>query len=199
MNANEVHVSPHAKFDLPLHLSCSPLPKPPQKQQNPLKKQQNPPKKQQKNEKKAAKVLLDCEVELPENVANAVRDLITIIEAGEPSLAPPAAHTHTHTHATAAAPTAGIGTGIGQRAFCLSNPSAPDCPIVYASPGFSRLTGYETHRVVGRNCRFLQVRLWPAWTPLHPLTPRPPNRPSPIPPPLPAGAWLGPPGRPSIP
>ncbi len=31
-----------------------------------------------------------------------------------------------------------------------------DHPIVYASPTFTTLTGYESHEVVGRNCRFLQ-------------------------------------------
>jgi len=32
-----------------------------------------------------------------------------------------------------------------------------DNPIVYASPSFYRLTGYEEHEVLGRNCRFLQA------------------------------------------
>lgn len=31
-----------------------------------------------------------------------------------------------------------------------------DCPIIYASPTFYRLTGYAEHEVLGRNCRFLQ-------------------------------------------
>lgn len=31
-----------------------------------------------------------------------------------------------------------------------------DCPIIYASPSFYRLTGYAEHEVLGRNCRFLQ-------------------------------------------
>ncbi|KAL7413699.1 PAS domain-containing protein [Mrakia frigida] len=31
-----------------------------------------------------------------------------------------------------------------------------DCPIVYASPTFSNLTGYEGKDIVGKNCRFLQ-------------------------------------------
>eukprot|EP00268_Persea_americana_P047085 TRINITY_DN487_c0_g1_i14.p1 TRINITY_DN487_c0_g1~~TRINITY_DN487_c0_g1_i14.p1 ORF type:complete len:111 (+),score=18.28 TRINITY_DN487_c0_g1_i14:31-333(+) len=29
-------------------------------------------------------------------------------------------------------------------------------PIVYASEAFIKLTGYSTHEVLGRNCRFLQ-------------------------------------------
>ncbi|TYJ58679.1 hypothetical protein B9479_000515 [Cryptococcus floricola] len=31
-----------------------------------------------------------------------------------------------------------------------------DCPIVYASPSFTKLTGYELPEIIGRNCRFLQ-------------------------------------------
>ncbi|KAL6301100.1 hypothetical protein BKA93DRAFT_902463 [Sparassis latifolia] len=31
-----------------------------------------------------------------------------------------------------------------------------DSPIVYASPTFFKLTGYDEHEVLGRNCRFLQ-------------------------------------------
>lgn len=31
-----------------------------------------------------------------------------------------------------------------------------DCPIIYASPTFYRLTGYAEAEVLGRNCRFLQ-------------------------------------------
>ena len=31
-----------------------------------------------------------------------------------------------------------------------------DRPIVYASPSFYQLTGYEYHEVIGRNCRVLQ-------------------------------------------
>jgi PAS domain S-box-containing protein len=38
----------------------------------------------------------------------------------------------------------------------ISDSSRPDNPILYASPGFTRLTGYEREEIVGRNCRFLQ-------------------------------------------
>ncbi|KAJ3780526.1 photoreceptor A [Lentinula aff. detonsa] len=31
-----------------------------------------------------------------------------------------------------------------------------DNPIIYCSPSFCRLTGYEEHEVIGKNCRFLQ-------------------------------------------
>ncbi|MEO8841012.1 MAG: PAS domain-containing protein, partial [Kofleriaceae bacterium] len=38
----------------------------------------------------------------------------------------------------------------------ITDASKPDHPIVYASPSFCRLTGYERDEVLGRNCRFLQ-------------------------------------------
>eukprot|EP00898_Chlorokybus_atmophyticus_P005958 jgi/Chlat1/6363/Chrsp44S05752 len=40
--------------------------------------------------------------------------------------------------------------------FAVSNPRMADNPIVFASGGFFKLTGYEPHEVIGRNCRFLQ-------------------------------------------
>ena len=40
--------------------------------------------------------------------------------------------------------------------LCLSDPTRPDNPIVYANDAFCALTGYEMEEVVGRNCRFLQ-------------------------------------------
>eukprot|EP00520_Triparma_pacifica_P020317 CAMPEP_0118652514 /NCGR_PEP_ID=MMETSP0785-20121206/11358_1 /TAXON_ID=91992 /ORGANISM="Bolidomonas pacifica, Strain CCMP 1866" /LENGTH=404 /DNA_ID=CAMNT_0006545035 /DNA_START=73 /DNA_END=1287 /DNA_ORIENTATION=+ len=43
-----------------------------------------------------------------------------------------------------------------QACFCISDPSLPDCPIVYASPGFCEVTGYDMAEALGRNCRFLQ-------------------------------------------
>lgn len=44
----------------------------------------------------------------------------------------------------------------GQQNFVLSDPRLPDNPIVYASEGFYKLTGYTREQVLGRNCRFLQ-------------------------------------------
>jgi PAS domain S-box-containing protein len=38
----------------------------------------------------------------------------------------------------------------------ITDPNLPDNPIIYASPGFERLTGYGQFEVVGRNSRFLQ-------------------------------------------
>jgi len=43
-----------------------------------------------------------------------------------------------------------------QQNFTVSDPSLPDNPIVYASEGFLKLTGYTREQVIGRNCRFLQ-------------------------------------------
>mmetsp|Transcript_1637 Transcript_1637/g.2697 ORF Transcript_1637/g.2697 Transcript_1637/m.2697 type:complete len:294 (+) Transcript_1637:119-1000(+) len=43
-----------------------------------------------------------------------------------------------------------------QQNFVLSDPSLPDNPIVYASDGFCRMSGYKRSDVLGRNCRFLQ-------------------------------------------
>jgi PAS domain S-box-containing protein len=40
--------------------------------------------------------------------------------------------------------------------FCISNAISKDMPLVYASPGFLKLTGYEMHEIIGHNCRFLQ-------------------------------------------
>jgi PAS domain S-box-containing protein len=40
----------------------------------------------------------------------------------------------------------------------ITDPTQPDNPIVYASPGFTRLTGYEPKEVLGRSCRFLHGR-----------------------------------------
>jgi len=43
-----------------------------------------------------------------------------------------------------------------QQNFVLSDPSLPDNPIVYASDGFIKLSGYKRQDIIGRNCRFLQ-------------------------------------------
>lgn len=37
----------------------------------------------------------------------------------------------------------------------VADPSQPDCPLVACSTGFTELTGYSVHEIVGRNCRFL--------------------------------------------
>ncbi|KAJ6008352.1 PAS-associated C-terminal, partial [Penicillium herquei] len=40
--------------------------------------------------------------------------------------------------------------------FCLTDPSRPDNPIIFASGEFHRTTQYGMNYVLGRNCRFLQ-------------------------------------------
>ena len=45
--------------------------------------------------------------------------------------------------------------GLGD-CFCLTNPSKADNPIVYASDGFVKVTGYSRSDIIPRNCRFLQ-------------------------------------------
>lgn len=52
------------------------------------------------------------------------------------------AHTHPHPHPHAR--------------VVISDANSKDQPIVYASPAFLTLTGYEKEEVLGRNCRFLQ-------------------------------------------
>nr|DAZ85339.1 TPA_exp: white collar-1 [Monilinia laxa] len=41
-------------------------------------------------------------------------------------------------------------------AFVVCDLREADCPIIYVSDVFERLTGYSKHEVLGRNCRFLQ-------------------------------------------
>jgi len=41
-------------------------------------------------------------------------------------------------------------------AFVVCDITQHDCPIIYVSDIFERLTGYTKHEVLGRNCRFLQ-------------------------------------------
>lgn len=40
--------------------------------------------------------------------------------------------------------------------FVISNPREPDNPIIYASEGFFRVTGYGPKDILNRNCRILQ-------------------------------------------
>ena len=42
-------------------------------------------------------------------------------------------------------------------AFVVCDAETHDCPIVYCSEMFERLTGYTRHEILGRNCRFLQA------------------------------------------
>ncbi|KAM7195312.1 hypothetical protein V8F20_007531 [Naviculisporaceae sp. PSN 640] len=45
--------------------------------------------------------------------------------------------------------------GLGD-AFCLTDPHKPDNPILYASDGLLKMTGYSRREMINRNCRFLQ-------------------------------------------
>ena len=43
-----------------------------------------------------------------------------------------------------------------QQNYCLSDPTLPDNPVVFASQAFLNMTGYHQSEILGRNCRFLQ-------------------------------------------
>ena len=47
--------------------------------------------------------------------------------------------------------------GLGD-CFVLTDPAKADNPIVYASDGFVKVTGYSRNEIIPRNCRFLQTR-----------------------------------------
>ncbi|KAH7918646.1 hypothetical protein BV22DRAFT_1024249 [Leucogyrophana mollusca] len=49
-----------------------------------------------------------------------------------------------------------LGPVDGSCSFAVADVRRYDSPIIYASPLFYRLTGYDEHEVLGRNCRFLQ-------------------------------------------
>jgi PAS domain S-box-containing protein len=38
----------------------------------------------------------------------------------------------------------------------VADPTEPDEPLIYVNEAFERLTGYDKHEALGRNCRFLQ-------------------------------------------
>lgn len=40
--------------------------------------------------------------------------------------------------------------------LCVTDPTLPDGPIVFANQAFYDLTGYDESEVLGNNCRFLQ-------------------------------------------
>lgn len=53
-------------------------------------------------------------------------------------------------------PIVSIGPVDQSCSFTIVDAELPDQPIVFCSDTFCRLTGYEAHEVLGRNCRFLQ-------------------------------------------
>jgi PAS domain S-box-containing protein len=40
----------------------------------------------------------------------------------------------------------------------ITDPTLPDNPAIFANEAFSRLTGYASEDILGRNCRILQGR-----------------------------------------
>ncbi|KAL1301732.1 hypothetical protein AAFC00_005936 [Neodothiora populina] len=58
--------------------------------------------------------------------------------------------------ATRPNPEINIGSVDLSCAFVVCDAEKDDCPIVYCSDNFERLTGYTRHMILGRNCRFLQ-------------------------------------------
>jgi len=54
-------------------------------------------------------------------------------------------------------PTINLGPVDMSCSFVVVDVRRYDSPIVYASPPFYRMTGYEENEVLGRNCRFLQA------------------------------------------
>ena len=79
---------------------------------------------------------INFDIQLPENVVNMVQMVIARAESIDCSQA-------------------GVSK-YARKAFCITNATAPDNPIVHASPGFMELTGYDMHSILGHNCRFLQ-------------------------------------------
>jgi PAS domain S-box-containing protein len=49
-----------------------------------------------------------------------------------------------------------IGFRMTPVAMVVSDPTLPDCPLVYVNAAFEKLTGFPAIEVLGRNCRFMQ-------------------------------------------
>jgi hypothetical protein len=58
--------------------------------------------------------------------------------------------------ATRPNPEINIGSVDLSCAFVVCDATKDDNPITYCSENFERLTGYDKHQILGRNCRFLQ-------------------------------------------
>jgi phosphoserine phosphatase RsbU/P len=74
--------------------------------------------------------------------------------------ATPAAHRSTGATARAAVPGRAPAAAWSvldavDQSVCVADVRAPDAPIVYVNPAFTRTTGYPEEAVLGRNCRFL--------------------------------------------
>ena len=49
-----------------------------------------------------------------------------------------------------------VGFKMTPVAMVVSDPTLPDCPLIYVNEAFERLTGFTAAEVLGRNCRFMQ-------------------------------------------
>ncbi|KXZ43471.1 hypothetical protein GPECTOR_89g491 [Gonium pectorale] len=116
-------------------------------------------------------LLVKYDHRLRENVAKKIVDDVTTavekaegVEPGQASAAASAAATGKPQGQRGAAPKSfprvalDLATTVEriQQNFVISDPTLPDCPIVFASDAFLELTGYSREDVLGRNCRFLQ-------------------------------------------
>ena len=82
----------------------------------------------------SSRILMDCNFQLPDNVVALVSEMLADKECME------------------YISTGKVDTPL--RSFCITNPTVFDNPIVYASPDFTELTGYDTESIVGYNCRY---------------------------------------------
>ncbi|KAL4442423.1 hypothetical protein ABPG77_005007 [Micractinium sp. CCAP 211/92] len=107
-------------------------------------------------------LLVRYDYRLQEKVAKPqLDDVLMGLQADDDALGP-------HTHAIDTAPILhhhhrgqlDLATTVERmkQAFVISDPSLPDCPIVFASDSFLELTGYRREEVLGHNCRLLQGR-----------------------------------------
>ncbi|GAA0662538.1 PAS domain S-box-containing protein [Sphingomonas insulae] len=49
-----------------------------------------------------------------------------------------------------------VGFKMTPVAMVVSDPTLPDCPLIYVNQAFEQLTGFAAGEVLGRNCRFMQ-------------------------------------------
>jgi PAS domain S-box-containing protein len=49
-----------------------------------------------------------------------------------------------------------VGFAMTPIAMVVSDPTLPDCPLIYVNKAFETLTGFPAAEVLGRNCRFMQ-------------------------------------------
>jgi PAS domain S-box-containing protein len=80
----------------------------------------------------SAMELVTSEMHLPENLANLIKQ---IIQRKDKSM---------------------TLRKMEKTSFCISNATTRNCPLVYASQSFLRLTGYQRNEILGKNCKFLQ-------------------------------------------